>query len=83
MSKLSTFAATAILALGLGLPVFAENEAAADASTQEKVIALLAGQGYDVRQIVMEDGNIEAYALKDGQQHTVYLDADLKIVQIK
>ena len=31
----------------------------------------------------MEDGMIEAYAIKDGKAFEVYLDADLNIIEVK
>jgi hypothetical protein len=82
MSATVKLAAALALALSFGLPAFAENEPLADAATQEKVTTLMTAQGYEVRQIVTEDGKLEVYALKDGKKHTLYLDADFKIVKI-
>lgn len=53
------------------------NEKAAE------VRAALTEQGYEVRKIEMEDGNFEAYAIKDGKKFEIYLDANLKIVNTK
>jgi hypothetical protein len=69
-------ALTAVLAAG---PAMASNKV--DDATKEKVTAQLTAQGYEVRKIQMENGLIEAYAVKDGKTLEVYLDADLKVVK--
>ena len=58
-----------------GSPVSDEVKAQASAA--------LTAQGYEVRSVQMEDGMIEAYAIKDGKAFEIYLDAEMKIVEIK
>ena len=43
----------------------------------------MAAQGYDVRKIEIEDGEIEVYALKDGKRLEIYLNPDLSVNRIK
>ena len=54
-----------------------------DAATQEQIRAKLTAEGYEVRKIDMEDGQIEVYALKDGARLEIYLDASLNVVGTK
>ena len=54
------------LALEVGTPL---------GTTQDGVRATLSADGYDVRKIENEDGQIEAYAVKDGQGIEIYVDA--------
>lgn len=56
---------TLALALEIGAPV---------GTTPDAVRAALVADGYDVRKIEAEDGQIEAYALKDGQRFEIYVD---------
>lgn len=54
--------------------------------TQEKraqITEKLTGEGYEVRKIDMEDGEIEVYALKDGQRLEIYLNPDLTVSRTK
>ena len=51
--------------------------------TRDQITATLTADGYEVRKIEMEDGQYEAYALKDGQRFEIYFDANLKIVRTK
>ena len=39
-----------------------------------EITALLENQGYEVRQIEVEDDYLEAYALKDGVRYEIYVD---------
>lgn len=58
-----------------GSPVSDEVKAQASAA--------LTALGYEVRSVQMEDGMIEAYAIKDGKAFEVYLDADMNIIEVK
>ena len=52
--------------------------------TEAEVRTALTVLGYDVRKIEMEDGEIEAYVVKDGQMAEVYVDpASGKIKKIE
>ncbi|SFM60363.1 PepSY domain-containing protein [Shimia aestuarii] len=51
--------------------------------TEAQIRTTLSAQGYDVRKIDDEDGLFEAYAMKDGKRHEIYLDADMNIVKIE
>lgn len=61
------------------LPALAEDEV--DPALQEKLTAQLVAQGYDVRKIVMEDGKIEAYVVKDGETAELYFDETLTAIE--
>ena len=61
----------------------ASGDAKMDDATKAQIRTMLTEQGYDVRSIQMEDGEIEVYALKDGRKLELYLDAALKIVREK
>ncbi|MGV6805803.1 MAG: PepSY domain-containing protein [Ruegeria sp.] len=73
-------------ALLVATPVLA-MDLAADAElgkNEAEVRAALTELGYDVRKIEMEDGEIEAYVVKDGQMAEVYVDPTSgKIAKIK
>lgn len=74
-----------LLALALALPAAAAfaSEGTPSAETQAKIRDLLTAQGYDVRKIESEDGQYEAYALKDGKKYEVYLNGKLEVVKIE
>ena len=52
-------------------------------STQNEITTKMAAEGYDVRKIEIEDGEIEVYALKDGKRLEIYLNPDLSVNRIK
>lgn len=79
-----TLLAPLALALTLGGAAWAdEDEAALDPAKAEAARAALVAQGYEVRSVGMEDGRIEAYAVKDGKLYEIYLDDALAIVETK
>jgi Peptidase propeptide and YPEB domain len=86
-SKLiNSFAAFAISASVLAPTSFAfaaENTSAVSPEMTAKIEAVLKGEGYEVRKVQMEDGNFEAYVIKDGKKFEVVLNADLKITDTK
>ncbi len=52
--------------------------------TEDAVRSALTELGYDVRKIEEEDGQIEAYVVKDGEMAEVYVDpATGKISKVK
>lgn len=57
----------------------AESEGTPDAARTEQITAALVALGYDVRRLALEDGMIEAYAVKDGQTCEVYLTEALTL----
>ncbi|WP_420858800.1 PepSY domain-containing protein [Marivivens marinus] len=73
-----------ILALALIVPAnFALASGAEPVLTDEirtQITELMVADGYEVRQIKTEDGYFEVYALKDGEQFELFLDADFNIV---
>jgi hypothetical protein len=82
MKTVPRTAAMLLLALVLAAPMGrAETEAVVDAATQAKITAQLTAQGYEVRKIGQEDGQIEVYAVKDGKTYELYLDSSLNIVK--
>ncbi|MGI3186880.1 PepSY domain-containing protein [Nioella aestuarii] len=73
------------IALALLLPataVFASGDAAVSADVEAQITALLTAEGYEVRSIEMEDGQYEAYAMRDGARFEIYLDDSLTIVRV-
>ncbi|UWQ42845.1 PepSY domain-containing protein [Leisingera aquaemixtae] len=74
-----------LLALVLTLPAAAAfaSDSTPSADTQAKIRDLLTSQGYEVRKIEAEDGQFEAYAVKDGKKYEVYLNGKLEVVKIK
>ncbi len=79
MNRFSMIATAALMSLSLGLPALAEEKV--DPAVQEKLTAQLVKEGYEVRKIQMEDGLVEAYAVKDGKTYEMYFDKDLKVVK--
>lgn len=43
-------------------------------STMDAIETSLVDMGYEVRKMEMEDGKIEAYAVKDGKMSEIYVD---------
>ncbi|MDQ7070062.1 MAG: PepSY domain-containing protein [Rhodobacterales bacterium] len=78
----TTAAALALAMITMAQPVLASG---GDVSQEQRthITTMLTEQGYDVRKIEMEDGQIEVYALKDGSRFEIYLDADMNIVRTK
>ncbi|MEQ8365683.1 MAG: PepSY domain-containing protein [Roseicyclus sp.] len=78
------FLIPAILALSIALPVgaFASDDAVLTPDVQAQVRTILEAEGYEVRQIEMEDGMIEAYVMKDGTRYEIYLNAALEIERV-
>ena len=75
-----------LLAAALSLPATfaaASNDGMISEDVQAQIRATLTQQGYEVRQIEMEDGMIEVYALKDGQRFELYLNDAYNIVRTK
>lgn len=56
-------------------------EDAVDPALEQKLTEQLKAEGYDVRKIQMEDGLIEAYAVKGSETFELYFDKDLKPVK--
>jgi PhoPQ-activated pathogenicity-related protein len=77
---MKTVLALALTAGLLAAPVArAETEGALPADKAEAATAALVALGYDVRRLALEDGMIEAYAVKNGKTCEVYLAADLTV----
>lgn len=51
-----------------------------DPALKAKLMQQLKAEGYDVRKIQMEDGMIEAYAVRGSEKFELYFDKDLKPV---
>lgn len=87
--SLKTLTLTAALGLGLmagtmtGTMALASSNDNVSAEIRTEITAKLSADGYDVRKIENEDGMIEVYALKGDQRVEIYLDKDLKVLQIK
>ena len=77
MKKLTLPVLALLAALPAGASFASDNvDPALAAQLREKLVA----EGYEVRKIEMDDGLIEAYALKDGTQYELYFTADLEPV---
>ena len=78
---------TAIAAtLALLLPasaVLASDSGPVSDEVQAQITALLTEQGYELRSIEIEDGEYEAYALRDGVRFEIYLDDSLTILRVE
>lgn len=81
MKSLLTALATATL-LATGSAQAATPDMLTD-EVKQQITALLTEQGFEVRQIQIEDGMYEAYALKDGERYEIYLDDDFAVVDAK
>ena len=79
MNRFSMFATATLMSLALGLPALAEGKV--DPAVQEKLTAQLVKDGYEVRKIQMEDGLVEAYAVKDDKTYELYFVKDLLVVK--
>lgn len=79
MKKFLMFATIAALSFGQ----MARAGGEVDPATKDKLTVQLVAEGYEVRKIEMEDGKIEAYALKDGEKYELYFDADLVLIETR
>lgn len=52
-----------------------------DPALKAKLMEQLKAEGYDVRKVQMEDGLIEAYAVRGSEKFELYFDKDLKLVK--
>jgi len=52
-----------------------------DPAVKAKLTKQLKAEGYDVRKLQMEDGLIEAYAVKGNEKFELYFDSNLKLVK--
>ena len=71
-----------LMAATLAGTVMASSYAIPD-DLKARVTEKLTQEGYEVRKIDREDGQIEVYALKDGAKVELYLDADLNVTRRK
>lgn len=73
-----------ILALATLIPVAAlASSDKPSPDVEAKIRATLTEQGYEVRKVVKEDGEYEAYALKDGQKLEIYMNDKMEIIRIE
>lgn len=79
MNRFSMIVTAGLMSLSFGLPALAAGKV--DPTLQEKLTGQLVKDGYEVRKVQMEDGMIEAYAVKDGKTYEMYFDKDLKEVK--
>jgi Peptidase propeptide and YPEB domain len=70
-----------ITAAILSAPAARASTEAVDPALQEKLTTQLKAEGYEVRKIQMEDGMIEAYAVKNGEKFELFFDTNLKLVK--
>lgn len=79
MTRFTTLAAAALIAsAGAAL---ASSGHGVDAQTRAALTERFTAQGYDVRKIEMEDGEIEIYALKDGKRYEMKLDDQMNVIK--
>jgi hypothetical protein len=82
MTYLKTLPLIAALALAAPMAHASDDSDKGYGLTAEKraqITERLTSEGYEVRKIEMEDGEIEVYALKDGQRLELYLNDDLSV----
>jgi hypothetical protein len=74
----TVFSAALAAALGLAMGAAAAPADIAKGETlgndAEAITAALVAKGYEVRKVESEDGELEAYALKDGVRYEIYVD---------
>ena len=76
-------ALTLALILATASAGLASDRGALSEQTRTQIRDKLTSQGYEVRKIKSEDGQYEAYVMKDGQRFELYLDANLNVVRTK
>ena len=75
---------TALIAATLAAPMaYASSKTRISEEQQNQIRTRLTEQGYDVRKIDSEDGQIEVYVIKDGKKLELYLDQNLEITRTK
>ena len=67
-------ALAAVLAFPLALSAASEMVGMQAGKTTEEITATLAAQGYEVRKVEAEDGELEAYVVKNGKRLEIYVD---------
>lgn len=73
----------AIALLGSATTGHAATRADLTDERKTEITQLLTEQGYEVRQVQIEDGMYEVYALKDGERFEIYLDDSLAVAMTK
>ncbi|PWE34304.1 PepSY domain-containing protein [Maritimibacter sp. 55A14] len=81
MTRTARIAAALAAAVTLTSPALASGTISA--ADRQTITEKLTAQGYEVRKIEMEDGEVEVYALKDGQRMELYLDENFDPRRIK
>ncbi|MWB77307.1 PepSY domain-containing protein [Pseudooceanicola sp. 216_PA32_1] len=79
MTRFTTLAAAALIA-STGA-AFASSGHGVDDQTRAALTERFTAEGYDVRKIEMEDGEIEVYALKDGKRYELRLDDQMNVIK--
>ncbi len=74
--------AVALVLVSTTAPVFAEDMEVSDAD-KAAITAMLTGMGYEVRKIEFDDGELEAYVVKDGKAMELVLERRYEIVETK
>ena len=75
-------ATVALLVAGTAMPALASDDEVSD-SDKATITAMLTEMGYEVRKIEIDDGELEAYVVKDGANAEVVLEKKFEIVEIK
>jgi hypothetical protein len=82
MKNIARIISAAVLGAAiLSAPAAYASDEKIDPALQEKLTMQLKAEGYEVRKIQMEDGMIEAYAVKGTEKVELYFDKDLKMVK--
>ena len=82
MTRFKTLSLIAAMALAAPMAHASDDDDYGRGLNSEKraqITEKLTAEGYDVRKIEIEDGEIEVYALKDGQRLELYLNDDLSV----
>ncbi len=76
MTKIFIFGPAIAATLGLFVSAAAAAVMSGDyvGKTKADIAASLEQQGYEVRRLEEEDGNLEAYAVRDRQRFEIYVD---------
>jgi hypothetical protein len=80
----ASVALAAALALSAAVAIAAASKGSYAGKSKDEITNSLEQQGYKVRKVESEEGNLEAYAILEGKRYEIYVDPQTgNIVKIK
>jgi hypothetical protein len=73
--------AVALVLASAAAPVLASDEVSE--ADKAQITTMLTEMGYEVRKIEIDDGELEAYVVKDGKAYELVLERTFEIVESK